>query len=62
LPNGGAPPEYTHTAATVWSESLSSLNVADPGAADLLRLCTTSLRTIFRGGSCRRARQFCLNR
>jgi tetratricopeptide (TPR) repeat protein len=39
LPEGGAPPDYTHTLATAWSESLGSLERLAPEAGDLLRLC-----------------------
>jgi tetratricopeptide (TPR) repeat protein len=39
VPEGGAPPDYRHTLATVWSESLGSLEQLAPEAGDLLRLC-----------------------
>jgi tetratricopeptide (TPR) repeat protein len=39
LPEGDAPPDYTRTLATVWSESLGSLERLAPEAGDLLRLC-----------------------
>jgi hypothetical protein len=62
VPEGGAPPDYRHTLATVWSESLGSLEQLAPEAGDLLRLCATWRRTTFPDGSYTRARRHCPSR